>query len=130
LRGITTERSLRKLREDLDRLALGSLVCDATDLLFREESVEAPETYELISLTLQSINDATTPSEMLRASHLGLTTLLSQTGHLDPATAPPASVHGMRHVLNQIERIAERALTSRVAVEETLRQFSLAAQRV
>ena len=118
IKEFTPSHSLVKLRGDLDKLTLASLLCESFDLVLQENTGEdSNEIFEILDLSLNAIDEASEVRASLRATLLAITSLTKREGIIDLSTHPAGS-HSLYAALGAIERFSERRLMTRSLVEE------------
>ena len=105
--------SLVRIRHDLDKLTLASLLCEAFDLVVPEHNGHAtPHLFEILDLSLNAIDEASDVKGCLRATFIALASLTQDSGIADVSTATPGS-RALAGLLDTIERFCERRLMTR-----------------
>jgi len=121
IKEFTPSHSLVKLRGDLDKLTLASLLCESFDLVIQENTGQAHgELFEVLDLALNAIEEATQLRPSLRATTVALRSLVTIEGIADLSSQPPGS-RMLYSALNAIEHFAERRLVTRSSVEMVIR---------
>lgn len=116
--------SLQKIRCDLDKLTLASLLCEAFDLILQEESADdSQEVFEILDLSLNAIDEAADLKGSLRAVFVALSSLTKHAGILDLSESQPGS-RGLHTILDSIERFTERRLATRSTLAPMLKKIS------
>ncbi len=116
IKEFTPSHSLIKLRGDLDKLTLASLLCESFDLVIQEESgCGQAQLFEVLDLALNAIEEASDLRTSLRATVVALQSLVVHEGIIDLSAHAPGS-RMLHAVLNAIENFAERRLLTRSAV--------------
>ena len=108
--------TLRSVRENFDKLAAASLVCECIDLLVREEQThdgEHEHIFENVTLTLQAIEEASNIAEICRAVYIGLSSCLSITGFIEKDLTKPPTKNNLLKLISTIENCVERQLVSK-----------------
>jgi recombinational DNA repair protein (RecF pathway) len=119
----TPAHSLKHLRDDLDKLTLSSLLCEAFDAILQEDDRDgAAQSFELLDLALNAINEATELRTSLRATCLALSTLAKQAGIIDLSELP-AGTRALNATLSALETFSERRLATRSALEPLIRRL-------
>ena len=114
--------SLVRIRHDLDKLTLASLLCEAFDLVIPEHGGHAtPHLFELLDLSLNAIDEATDVKGSLRAAFIALASLTQDSGIADVSSATPGS-RALSNLLDTIERFCERRLMTRNALKEIIKR--------
>jgi recombinational DNA repair protein (RecF pathway) len=114
----TPSHSLVRLRENLDKLTLASLLCESFDLVLQENAAEdATEIFEVLDLSLNAIDEASELRTSLRATNVALTTLAKREGIIDLSSLPPGS-RALNATLDAMERFAERKLLTRMSLQQ------------
>jgi len=120
----TPSHSLQKIRADLDKLTLASLLCETFDLLLQEESGEDSRiVFEILDLSLNAIDEAPDLKGSLRAVYVALSSLTKQAGIADLSEVPPGS-RALSMALDAIERFTERRLATRSTLGPMLKKIS------
>lgn len=105
--------SLVRIRHDLDKLTLASLLCEAFDLVVPEHAGHAsPHLFEILDLSLNAIDEAQDVKGSLRAAFIALASLTQDSGIADVSSATPGS-RALASLLDTIERFCERRLMTR-----------------
>jgi DNA repair protein RecO len=116
IKEFTPAHSLTKLRGDLDKLTLASLLCESFDLVVQEHSGDTyPKLFEVLDLALNAIEEAPDVRQALRATLVALNSLVSLEGIADLSAQTPGS-RMLNCALNAIENFAERQLLTRSSV--------------
>jgi DNA repair protein RecO len=116
IKEFTPSHSLIKLRDDLDKLTLASLLCESFDLVIQEDSGAGhAQLFEVLDLALNAIEEAPDLRPSLRAAVVALQSLVSQEGIADLSAYPPGS-RMLNGVLDAIENFTERRLLTRTSV--------------
>lgn len=119
--GFLPEPAWRRLREDLDKLAAASFLCEAFDLLtYEDERNEAAKVFELLLLGLEAIDNAASAREALRAAYLSSAQLLELSGYSGEHAGRAPGTRALRSVIDSIEDVAERKLETKSALLETI----------
>jgi recombinational DNA repair protein (RecF pathway) len=120
----TPSHSLVKLRGNLDKLTLASLLCECFDLVLQENSGEdSAEIFEVLDLSLNAIDEALELRTGLRATLVALTTLAKREGIIDLTSHPPGS-RTLHAILQAIERFSERRLMTKSSLEPLIERLS------
>lgn len=121
----TPSHSLKRIRDNLDKLTLASLLCETFDLLLHEQSGDdLREVFEILDLSLNAIDEATDLKGSLRAVYVALASLTRHAGIIDLAEAPPGS-KALATLLDAIERFTERRLATRSALDPMLKKLAV-----
>lgn len=124
LKEFSPSHSLSNLRIDLDKLSAASLLCECVDRIVQEDTGEDPrDTFELIDLTLNAIDEAEDLRPILRATLVALTSLLKIEGVVD-LTNHPVSKHTLMTGIHAVESFSERKLLTRSVIEPLLDRLS------
>lgn len=116
IKEFTPSHSLQKLRTNLDKLTLASLLCECFELVIQENTGEdSARLFELLDLSLNAIDEALDVKTMLRATLVALVSLTQAEGIIDLSEHPPGSAV-LNATLNAIERFCERKLLTRSSV--------------
>ncbi len=120
----TPSHSLQRVRGDLDKLTLASLLCEAFDLVIQEESADdSREFFEILDLSLNAIDEAADTRGSLRAVFVALASLTKRAGIADLSSAQPGS-RALASLLESIERFTERKLATRSTLGPMLAKLS------
>jgi DNA repair protein RecO len=116
IKEFSPSHSLIKLRGDLDKLTLASLLCECFDLVIQEDSgsSHAP-LFEVLDLALNAIEEAAELRISLRATVVALQSLVSHEGLADLSVHTPGS-RMLNGALDAIEHFTERRLLTRSSV--------------
>ena len=124
IKEFTPSHSLQKLRSNLDKLTLASLVCESFELVVQENTGEdSSKLFEILDLSLNAIDEASEVKTMLRATLVALVSLTQAEGIIDLSEHPPGSAV-LNATLNAIERFCERKLLTRSSVNEIIGKLS------
>lgn len=124
IKEFTPSHSLVKLRGNLDKLTLASLICEAFDLILQENTGEdSSETFEILDLSLNAIDESLDVKTALRATFVALATLAKKEGIIDLTSTAPGS-KALSATLDAIERFCERRLMTRSSLQPILRRVS------
>jgi hypothetical protein len=124
IKEFTPSHSLVKLRGDLDKLTLASLLCEAFDLVLQENTGEdSAEIFEILDLSLNAVDEASELKTSLRATLLGIVSLAKKEGIIDLSTSAPGS-RTLSIALESIERFCERKLLTKSSVEPIVKRLS------
>ena len=124
IKEFTPSHSLQKLRSNLDKLTLASLVCESFELVVQENTGEdSTKLFEILDLSLNAIDEASEVKTMLRATLVALVSLTQAEGIIDLSEHPPGSAV-LNATLNAIERFCERKLLTRSTVNEIITRLS------
>jgi len=108
--------SLIRIRHDLDKLTLASLLCEAFDIVIPEHGGHAtPHLFEILDLSLNAIDEAADVKGSLRATFIALASLTQDSGIADVSAATPGS-RALASLLDTIEKFCERRLMTRSAL--------------
>lgn len=117
-------QSYRQIRNDLNRVALASLVCEVCDKLMLEEfEDEASVVYDALLDCLNTLEKEREIKLLLRSTFDFLSFLLALSGYLDTTQPIKASMHNMRRLIRKVEQATEYKLRSAPAVEMVLKSF-------
>lgn len=120
----TPSHSLVRLRSDLDKLTLASLICEAFDLILQENTGEdSSETFEILDLSLNAIDEAADLKTSLRATFVALATIAKKEGIMDLTATTPGN-KGLSAILDAIERFCERKLITRSSLQPIVQRVS------
>ena len=123
LNAFEPERSLNKLREDLDKLVAASCLSECFDLLVKEGNGDEEEIYSLFTLAINAVHDASSRREILKASYVGLSQLLQLLGFIDDELAEAPSINNFTKLLTKIENCVEKKLGSKLEIIRLLDTF-------
>lgn len=117
----TPSHSLVKLRANLDKLTLASLLCESFDLVLQENTGEdSSEVFEILDLSLNAIDEASDLRTALRATLVALVSLCKREGLVDLSAHPPGT-RTLNASLDAIERFSEKRLMTRSALEPVIK---------
>lgn len=117
----------KSLRTNLHKLSAASVICEAFDVLMPEYGHEEGGFYEILSATLDAIDQGPELKVVLRACYEGLLALLTRSGYVDPEKEPPPSARALLDLISRAEGFAERQLVSKVMLWEALGALKAAA---
>jgi recombinational DNA repair protein (RecF pathway) len=121
IKEFTPSHSLVKLRANLDKLTLASLLCECFDLVLQENTGEdSSETFEILDLSLNAIDESSDLRTSLRATLVALVSLTKREGIIDLSALPPGS-RALNAALDAVERFSEKRLMTRSALGPILR---------
>jgi hypothetical protein len=124
IKEFTPSHSLQKLRSNLDKLTLASLVCESFELVVQENTGEdSTKLFEILDLSLNAIDEASEVKIMLRATLVALVSLTQAEGIIDLSEHPPGS-SVLNAALNAIEKFCERRLLTRSSVNEIVNRLA------
>jgi recombinational DNA repair protein (RecF pathway) len=124
IKEFTPSHSLIKLRDDLDKLTLASLLCESFDLVIQEDSgCGHAQLFEVLDLALNAIEEAPDLRTSLRATVVALQSLVSHEGIADLSAYAPGS-RMLNGVLDAIEHFTERRLLTRSSVAGLIGRLS------
>lgn len=112
--------SYKTVRYDLDKLILGSLLCETADLLTREGDTVSGSLYHQLTLALTALDEAAELRNALRATYIGLAALLQGAGFFDLEVLAEPSAKNLMALCDEVERHAELRLRSRDSLAEIL----------
>jgi recombinational DNA repair protein (RecF pathway) len=114
--------SLTKIRYDLDKLTLASLLCEAFDIVLPEDGgLSTPQLFEVLDLSLNAIDEAPDVRSGLRAAFIALASLTKESGIADISAASPGS-KALLSTLDAIEKFCERRLATKSSLRDTLKK--------
>lgn len=120
----TPSHSLKLVRTDLDKLTLASVLCEAFDVILQENDHEgSAESFEVLDLALNAIDESQDLRTSLRATFVALSTLARQAGIVDLTDMPPGS-RALSSVLAALERFTERRLVTTEALIPLIRKLT------
>lgn len=124
IKEFTPSHSLIRLRGDLDKLTLASLLCESFDLVLQEDSGSGQaQLFEVLDLALNAIEEAGDLRTSLRASVVALHSLVGREGIADLSTHTPGS-RMLKSILDAIEDFTERRLLTRSAVASLVERLA------
>ena len=132
LQSYQSQRIFRTLRDDLDKLASASVLCEAYDSLLidaghhLETSHSHTGYYERLISSIVKIDSGTSLPEVLRGLFFGLRDLLHVSGVLGSSHETP-SIKNLNHLLDEVERHSEKQLESRQFIPAILARLANAA---
>ncbi|MCO6431128.1 MAG: DNA repair protein RecO [Deltaproteobacteria bacterium] len=118
--------ALRSLREDFDKLAAASLLCECVDLIVKEEQAHAGEQEQIytdVDLALQAIEESASLIDTCRATFFALSSVLSRSGFLEHDSARKPSAKNLLHLIRITEECAEKQVASKEAFVSVLKQL-------
>jgi|GEM_PF-937046 len=118
IKEFTPSHSLKRVRDNLDKLTLASLLCEAFNVVLQEDGGDAdsPAVFEILDLSLNALDEANSTKEILRATYVALSSLTKRAGIIDTTEAKPSSKTLMRNI-SAIEQFCERPLMTRCALD-------------
>jgi hypothetical protein len=120
----TPSHSLKRVRTDLDKLTLASVLCEAFDLILQEDDHEgSAQSFEVLDLALNAIDESHDLRTSLRATFVALSTLARQAGIVDLTDLPPGS-RALNGVLDALERFTERRFLTTEALKPLIRRIA------
>jgi DNA repair protein RecO len=120
----TPAHSLIKLRANLDKLTLASLLCESFDLVLQENTGEdSSDIFEVLDLSLNAIDEAEDLRTALRATVVALTSLTKREGIID-LSAHTAGSRALNANLDAIERFSEKRLMTRSTLAQVIERAS------
>ena len=120
----TSASSLVKVRQDLDKLTLASLICEVSDLILQEDDpAPAAAVFEVVDLSLNAVDEAADVRTALRSTFIGLANLCQRAGIADPSAATPGS-RALQTLLDLVERHCDRPLLTRDSLKGVLDKAS------
>lgn len=115
LQAFKPEPMFQRIRQDLTKLSVSSLLCEACDALLLE-GIEEEENFVLMETALRSIDEAANDRESLRSGYFGLANLLIRTGFADVGAIKEPSAKSMLGLLERLESCVEREIKSKNSV--------------
>lgn len=114
VRNFESQQQLRRIRSDLDLIATSSLLCECFELLVNEGTDPAifQELFELLDLSLTSLDESTECTTALRISYVTISFLAERMGIFSRADTA-ASGKALAHVLDAIEHFLGKQLSTR-----------------
>lgn len=126
LKEFSPSHALKTLRTSLEKLTAASLLCECFDRIIQEDTGDnSQDTFELLDLSLNAIDEASELKPVLRATVVGLTSLLKKEGIIDLVDNPTGK-HTLLTALHAVETFSERRLLSRSALTPILAELSKA----
>lgn len=126
LKEFSPSHALKTLRTNLEKLTAASLLCECFDRIIQEDTGDnSQDTFELLDLSLNAIDEANELKPVLRATVVGLTSLLKKEGIVDLVDNPTGK-HTLLTALHAVETFSERQLLSRSALTPILAELSKA----
>lgn len=126
LKEFSPSHALKTLRTNLEKLTAASLLCECFDRIIQEGTGDnSQDTFELLDLSLNAIDEACELKPVLRATVVGLTSLLKKEGIIDLVDNPTGK-HTLLTALHAVETFSERRLLSRSALTPMLAKLSKA----
>jgi DNA repair protein RecO len=126
LKEFSPSHALKTLRTNLEKLTAASLLCECFDRIIQEDTGDnSQDTFELLDLSLNAIDEACELKPVLRATVVGLTSLLKKEGIIDLVDNPTGK-HTLLTALHAVETFSERRLLSRSALTPMLAKLSRA----
>ena len=126
LKEFSPSHALKTLRTSLEKLTAASLLCECFDRIIQEDTGDnSQDTFELLDLSLNAIDEANELKPVLRATVVGLTSLLKKEGIIDLVDNPTGK-HTLLTALHAVETFSERQLLSRSALTPILAELSKA----
>lgn len=123
----TPAHSLMKMRTNLDKLTLASLLCESFDLVLQENTGEdSSDIFEVLDLALNAIDEADEIRVALRATVVALTSLTKREGIIDLSSLTTGS-RALNANLDAIERFSEKRLMTRSALAQMIERASKSA---
>ncbi len=114
---------LHKLREDLNKLTLASLLSECFDSLIKEGSHENPKLFRALELSLQTIAESESLKDSLHAGFAGITALLKLSGFLCDQEELSPSKKNLEKLLSKVEFQVEKKLLTHNSVHDLLGQL-------
>ncbi len=123
LKGFTPIHSLTKVRSNLDKLTLASLLSEAYDLVIPEHDAQSCQRlFEVLDLSLNAVDEAPDLATALRATYISIASLGSIAGFID-LTEVPASSHSLERALTAVEQFAQRPLATRNPLRDVIKRL-------
>lgn len=120
----TPAHSLVKVRTNLDKLTLASLLCESFDVVLQENTGEdSSDIFEVLDLALNAVDEADELKVALRATVVALTSLTKREGIIDLTTLSAGS-RALNANLDAIERFSEKRLMTRSALAQMVERAS------
>lgn len=121
LGSFSSKNSYRALRNNLDKLSLASLMCEATDKLLIEDMTEDAESiFSALCEHLSELQHCQGIKQSMRISYIYLSYILNVCGYLDVNNTPAPSANNLKSLLFKIEESAHSELKTRSAIEMIL----------
>lgn len=115
-----------KLRSDLDKITLGTLLCDVSDAVLHDDIDDDLPAFATIRNALSSIESAPQLRDAFREVFIAIRTLLSESGFIDPARFDPPSAHRLRALIHVAEQVADRSIRSKELVLPMIERLTVA----
>lgn len=125
MRSYIPVRSHRKLRENLDKLTIASLLTECFDVMLPDGAETDDEYYSLLEAALLDINNATEARDVLRFGCAALVKLIEIAGYLDAEKEVKLSPGTFRRAIEAIEEITDHALQSKNMAFELIERTRL-----
>lgn len=119
IRAFEPHHQLKSIRTNLDHIAAASLLCEVFEALINEgtDPQAYTELYELLDLTLSSIDEAKERTETLRVTYVSIAFLAERMGVFSRSDTT-ASGRALSQVLDVIEHFLGKQLAARSSVED------------
>lgn len=114
-------KTIASFRTNLLKLSVASVLCEAFDLIIKEEQdspLDCNQYYEAFCMGLNAMEQAENEGDLLKICFLTLKGLICIAGFLEIERAPVPNMKNLRIILDHIENCAERRLISRGELEK------------
>jgi len=115
LQKYTAHKGFNSVRSNWDKLTTASIVCEAFDMLIKEDMGDEVTVFDGLYQGLGAIDKAGSSKEVLKYCHTTLRDLLSYSGFLSAQAIAPSAKNLLR-LIKQIESFSEREMQSRKAL--------------
>jgi DNA repair protein RecO len=112
-----------RLRDNLDRIAAASLLCEISDLLSLEGAPAETDQFLTLTRGLDFLQKASGRGQILQVTFDAAAELLTTAGFLNRETLGSGTTKRFIHLLDQIERSLDRKLATREAIEQLIKDF-------
>jgi hypothetical protein len=112
-----------RLRDNLDRIAAASLLCEISDLLSLEGAPAETDQFLTLTRGLDFLQKASGRAQILQVTFDAAAELLTTAGFLNRETLGSGTTKRFIHLLDQIERSLDRKLATREAIEQLIKDF-------
>ena len=125
LQSFIPESGYGTIRNSLSKITCASLLAEVVDLIVPEAHGDSSHEplFAAFSGGISALVNAPSPKEELRNTYLALASLLAHAGYLDRNNEAPPSLHALRSMMLHVERIVERRLRTKEAVELVAQQL-------
>lgn len=123
LAGFVPISNFARLRESLDKIATGSLLCELADHLSLEGTAAEPEQFLILTRGLDSVQLAASRAVLLQSTFEAVAGLMSEAGFLNQDLLGTGSTKQLAALLDQAERSTEKQLVTRPAFAEVIESY-------